>query len=53
MTIMKTIAVILALTFAFTAAVPTIVVPTDQAMAYTTVITHGDQAVGGCGGQGC
>jgi hypothetical protein len=25
----------------------------DQAMAYTTVITHEDKAVGGCGGQGC
>jgi hypothetical protein len=25
----------------------------DQAMAYTTIITHEDKAVGGCGGQGC
>jgi hypothetical protein len=25
----------------------------DQAIAYTTVITHEDKAVGGCGGQGC
>jgi hypothetical protein len=25
----------------------------DQSTGYTTVITHEDKAVGGCGGQGC
>ena len=25
----------------------------DQAMGYTSVITHEDKAVAGCGGQGC
>jgi hypothetical protein len=31
----------------------TVFAHTDRAMAYTTVITHEDKAVGGCGGQGC
>jgi hypothetical protein len=59
MTMMEKIAVLLALTFAFTTAVLSVVhavlsvVHTDRALAYTTVITHDDQAVGGCGGQGC
>jgi hypothetical protein len=42
---MKEIAVIVALTF-----VVTLVAHSDRALAYTTFITHEDQAVGGCGG---
>jgi hypothetical protein len=45
---MKEIAVTLALTF-----IVMLAAHTDRAMPYTSVITHEDQAVGGCGGQGC
>jgi hypothetical protein len=52
---MKNIALIFELAFALTTgmAVVTVVAHTDQAMAYTTIITNGDQASGGCGGAGC
>jgi hypothetical protein len=52
MTKVKRTYALLALVFAFTVAIVTIVPYTDQAVAYT-VIKHGDDAVGGCGGAGC
>ena len=46
---------LLALALAFTTgmAVVTVIAYTDQAMAFATVTTHEDQAVGGCSGSGC
>jgi len=55
MTKVKRTCALLALAFAFRTGmcVITVFAHMDQAMAYTTVITHEDKAVGGCGGQGC
>jgi hypothetical protein len=55
MTTAKRTYTLLALAWAFTTgmAVVPIVAHTDRAMAFATVITHEDQAVGGCSGSGC
>jgi hypothetical protein len=52
---MKKIALIFALAFAITTGITimTVLADMDLAMAYTTIITNGDQASGGCGGAGC
>jgi hypothetical protein len=47
------IALILALAFAITTGITVMTVIADEAVAYTTIITGGDQASGGCGGAGC
>lgn len=55
MTTVKRTYALLALALAFTTgtAVVTVVAHADPAMAFATVITHEDQAVGGCSGSGC
>jgi hypothetical protein len=55
MTKLKRSYVLLALAFALPSGmfVTTMFAHTDQAAAYTTVITHEDKPVRGCGGQGC
>jgi hypothetical protein len=51
MTTVKSTYVLLALALAMAAL--TVVAHTDRATAFATVITHEDQAVGGCSGSGC
>lgn len=55
MTTVKKTYVLLALALALTAGIAAVMVVahTDQALAFATVITHQDQAVGGCSGSGC
>jgi hypothetical protein len=50
---MKKMALTFTLAFAITMGMAVVTVVADQAMAYTTIITGGDQASGGCGGAGC